>query len=125
MRYLLLALLLLLLPLPLPLPVSAADYQDKSGPGCDSPEAVKAIYPLLDAMPDHSSLIEVVAMFVAAREKGILCEFILAPEPLAEIGVVGTFTRTSDGTTMDIVKYERQGGKPPTYSWREAKGTSL
>ena len=100
------------------------DYTLLSGPGCDSPEAVRAIYPLLDAMPDNTPLGEVLDLFQTERAKGVLCEIVLVREPLEDMGVVGTFI-SADGTVMDIIKYDRPDGKPSTYSWRKASGASL
>ena len=100
------------------------DYTLLSGPGCDTPEAVRAIYPVLDAMPDSSTIGEIVAMFDAERAKGIPCGVSTTREPLEDMGVVGTFTR-ADGTVMDIIRYDRPDGKPSTYSWRRASGSSL
>lgn len=106
-------------------PAAAADltYELKSGPGCDSPDAVKTLYAELDRLPDAAPITRVLELIAVGRKAGIMCEM-ASLEPLAEVGSVGEFTRSSDGATMLIIKYLRANGAP-TYSWRQAPGKPI
>lgn len=105
-------------------PALAADpvYELKSGPGRETPEAVKTLYLELDTIPGGTPLAFVFALIAKRHGEGLMCA-VQPLEPLADVGSVGEFIRPSDGATMFIIKYLRPKG-PPTYSWRQAPGNS-
>ena len=95
--------------------IAGQDFSAKVGFECDSPAAVEKLYALIDVLPANVTGETIMRLVAIGRERGINCAF--KPSWITETGIVGEFTRKSDGKTMLIVRYVDPIGAA-VYSWR-------